>query len=245
VSDGMDRAGGRLVVAAAVLGLGVALAGVAIGGFLFASRSRAETVQVVGSASQAFRSDVAKWRVVLARRTPEDGLSRGYGEIGRDLERFRTALAAEGVDSSAISVQPVNAQPLWGPQGMREGYNLVQSLYVVSQDPAALERLALNPGELLSGGAVLESSQLEYYYSGIGDLKRSLLAAATEDARRRASEIAGAAEGGSLGRMVSGRAGVFQITEPYSTDVASYGIHSTATKDKEISVTVHAVFRLD
>lgn len=245
MSNGRDRTGTRLVVAAAVLGVGVALAGVAVGGFLYASRSRAETVQVVGSASQSFRSDVAKWRVVLARRAPEDGLSEGYGEIRRDLDRFRAALRAEGVDSAAVAVQPVNAQPMWGPEGRREGYNLVQSLYVVSEDPTSLERLALNPGDLLTGSAVLESSQLEYYYSGIGELKRSLLAAATEDARRRAAEIAGASAGGTLGRMISARAGVFQITEPYSTDVQSYGIHSTATKDKEISVTVHASFRLD
>lgn len=45
--------------------------------------------------------------------------------------------------------------------------------------------------------------------------------------------------------MVSARADVLQITGPYSTEVAGYGIHSTATRDKEISVTVHATFRAD
>jgi hypothetical protein len=45
--------------------------------------------------------------------------------------------------------------------------------------------------------------------------------------------------------MISGRAGVFQINEPYSTDVAASGMYSTSTKAKEISVIVHAVFEAD
>ena len=98
---------------------------------------------------------------------------------------------------------------------------------------------------LLQDGAVLQASQLEYYYSGIAEMKHSLLAKATADARLRAEEIAGASGGGRLGRMRSARAGVFQITEPFSTDVAAYGIHATNTREKEISVTVHATFEME
>ncbi|MCL7972923.1 MAG: SIMPL domain-containing protein, partial [marine benthic group bacterium] len=42
--------------------------------------------------------------------------------------------------------------------------------------------------------------------------------------------------------IASARAGVFQITEPFSTDVAAYGIYDTSSRKKEIRVTVHAVF---
>jgi hypothetical protein len=37
---------------------------------------------------------------------------------------------------------------------------------------------------------------------------------------------------------------VFQITEPYSTDVSDYGIYSTATRRKNVTVTVTASFSL-
>jgi hypothetical protein len=37
---------------------------------------------------------------------------------------------------------------------------------------------------------------------------------------------------------------VFQITEPYSTEVSGFGVHNTATRQKEITVTVHASFAL-
>ena len=235
---------GRLVTAAGILGAALVVGAVAFGIFFYQARTRGETIQVVGSASERFTSDVAKWRVTLARQVPEGGLSDGYERIRQDVERFVERVVAAGVDRSAIAVQPVNAQPQWGPNG-RDGYNLVQPLYVVWEDPSALETLALNPGALLEGGVAMEGSQLEYYYSRIADLKHALLSKATEDARARAAEIATGSGNGGLGRMVSARAGVFQITEPLSTEVAGYGIHSTGTREKEISVTVHATFRAD
>ena len=236
---------GRLVLPAAILGLGILLGAVAFGLFFRASRERADPIQVVGSASERFHSDIAKWRVVLARRVSGDELSAGYAAIRADLDHLTGRIVDAGIDPGAISIQPVNAQPIWGPEGRQNGYDLVQSIYVVWNEPELLEALALNPGMLLQDGAVLQASQLEYYYSGIAEMKHSLLAKATADARLRAEEIAGASGGGRLGRMRSARAGVFQITEPFSTDVAAYGIHATNTREKEISVTVHATFEME
>ncbi|HQB98599.1 MAG TPA: SIMPL domain-containing protein, partial [Candidatus Cloacimonadota bacterium] len=61
-----------------------------------------------------------------------------------------------------------------------------------------------------------QNSRLEYLYTKLPDLKKELLAAATEDALARAKEISGSANS-KLGKMREARAGVFQITEPFST----------------------------
>ena len=45
--------------------------------------------------------------------------------------------------------------------------------------------------------------------------------------------------------IASARSGVFQITEPFSTEMADYGVHNTSTRSKEITVTVHATFEVD
>jgi hypothetical protein len=42
--------------------------------------------------------------------------------------------------------------------------------------------------------------------------------------------------------MISAKAGVFQIIEPYSTEVESYGMYNTSSRKKDITVTVHAQF---
>jgi uncharacterized protein len=64
-----------------------------------------------------------------------------------------------------------------------------------------------------------------------------------EPAKRRAEEIVGST-GGKVGGVTSARAGVFQITEPFSTEVSSFGVHNTSTRRKEITVTVHSAFRI-
>ncbi|HET6568341.1 MAG TPA: SIMPL domain-containing protein [Rhodothermales bacterium] len=239
------RSSRLLLWASGILALGFLLSALIFGLFFYNARSETQTIAVVGSATERFHSDIAKWRLMLSRPASETGLSAGYAGIAQDLAQLKAQLHSAGIADSSISVQPVNAQPRWGPNGVREGYNLMQSLFVISPQPEVLEQLALNPGGLLREGAVLESSQLEYYYSQVAELKRSLLKKATEDAQRRASEIASAGQNTGVGAMLSARAGVFQITEPYSTEVSGMGMYSTATKEKEISVTVHATFAVD
>jgi len=64
-----------------------------------------------------------------------------------------------------------------------------------------------------------------------------------KDAVARAHEIAGSGNT-KLGKLREARAGVFQITEPYSTEVSDYGIYNTSTRSKSISVTLTAIFKL-
>lgn len=232
------------VLPSLVLGVAIVLAAIAFGLFHYRSRGERDTIQVTGAATEGFESDILKWRIVLSRQVPTDGLVEGYAGIAADLDRVLQRLGASGVAREDVGIQPVNAMPNFDQYGNRVGYNLQQSLFVISSDMQQLEALALNPADLVSGGVVIESSQLEYFYSGIDSLKHELLSKATADAKVRAQEIAGGS-GLSIDRIASARAGVFQITEPYSTEVADYGIHDTSTKKKEITVTVHATFVTD
>ncbi len=236
----MDRA----LAAAATLAVGLVLAALVFGMFFYHARSTRDTVQVTGAATQQFEADVAKWRLSLSHSTSLDGLAAGYETMSGSVAQLRTQLQALGVADSAITVQPPMASHRSDQFGQPTGYDVHQSLYVVSSSVDALEGLALNPGRLELGQAVLQGSGIEYYYDDLATLKHSLLAAATADARRRAEEIV-EGSGTGIGKMVAARAGVFQITEPYSTDVADFGMHNTATRRQQITVTVHATFTLD
>lgn len=232
----MDRA------ASLVLGLFLLLAATVFGLFHFRSRDQRETISVTGAATERFESDVVKWSITMSRQVPTEGFGSGYALLREDLGRIRGLLREAGIPDQAVGVQPVNAMPTWDQFGTRTGYNLEQSVYVVAEDGGqAVETLALDPTPLVEAGIVLSSSRLEFFYSKIDELKHSLLSAATADAMRRAGEIAGAA-GQSVDEIVSARAGVFQITEPYSTEVSDYGVHNTAARIKDITVTVHATF---
>lgn len=235
----MDR------LAALVLGLFILLGATVFGLFHFQSRSARDTISVTGAASERFESDVVKWSITMSRQVSAEEFSSGYALIRTDLASVRRVLTGAGIPAETIGVQPVNAMPTWDQFGQRSGYNLEQSVYVIAQDGGqAIEALALDPTPLIDEGVVISSSRLEYFYSKIDELKHTLLSAATTDAVRRAGEIAGAA-GQSVGDIVSARAGVFQITEPFSTEVSDYGMHNTAVRAKDITVTVHATFATD
>ena len=243
MGDNSSVRSSRLVAASAILALGL-IGGAIAFGLLFKSSRTTRSVQVTGAATRAFESDIAKWRLTLSLPVAGNDLTGGYSELTRDVALLTERLRAAGVPDSAINLQPVSSQPQWNRDGERSGYILQQPLFVVSSDVAAIERLALAPGTVLPAGIGLESSQLEYFYSGIAELKHSLLADATRDAQTRAQEIVGSTDG-SLGSIAEERAGVFQITEPLSTETSGGGMHSTATRKKEITVTVHARFLLE
>jgi hypothetical protein len=225
---------------ALVLGAALFLSSCVLGWAFVAGRAPDGVVRVVGAATVPFTSDVAKWRVQLVRTVPAGDEATGYARLSDDRLRFLSALEAAGVPAGDISVQPVTTSPTYNREGQVSGTQLRQPVLVVSDSIDAVESVALDPGDLIQSGLGLEGSQVEYFYEGIAELKRDLLARASEDARARAGEITG----GELGAVIEARAGVFQIRELYSTEVQGYGVHNTGTRDKEITVTVHATYRL-
>ena len=228
------------LAAALILSAGLVLAS-GILGFSFVRGRRAPgTIQVVGAATVPFTSDVVKWRVTLERHTALGGEVQAYRLLAGDRERFLAAVRAAAVPAEDVAVQPVTTGATWNRDGVQTGVDLRQSFLVVSHDVDAVEALALDPGALLQNGLALEGSSLEYFFEDMATLKHSLLRQAREDAQGRAQEIAG----DGLGRLLEARAGVFQIREPYSTEVEGYGMYSTAPRAKEMTVTVHAAFQL-
>nr|MDK2850976.1 uncharacterized protein [Candidatus Cloacimonadota bacterium] len=225
--------------------LGVAfLIGISIFAMAFWQSRRPETsLRVVGYASKLFESDLVKWNVSLQKNVSAAELSRGYRDMNSDIMAFKSYLIEQGLAEKDISIQPASSYQRFDNNGNMTGYNINQSIFVLSQELDLVEDLALNSDFFADRSIVLNNSRLEYLYTKLPVLKKELLAAATEDALARAFEIASSA-GTGLGKLREARAGVFQITEPYSTDVSDYGIYNTSTRQKSISVTLTGYFGL-
>lgn len=238
--------GSEAGAAALILGLCAIVAATVFGLFFQSARAERHTIQVTGAATERFESDVVKWSMTISRQVPTDMLASGYSGIAEDRRKVVARLVEAGVAEDGVGFQPISANPRWDQYGNQTGFEVSQGLYVVAEDGGrALEELALDPASLAEQGVVLQFSSLQYFYSKIDELKHRLLSRATEDARRRADEIATGSGGLRVDRVTSARAGVFQITEPYSTEVSDYGVHNTMTRTKEITVTVHATFGVD
>jgi hypothetical protein len=211
------------------------------GNYFYRSRVQDKTIRVVGAATKRFESDIVKWRISVGRQTGLADASAGYSDTRKAFDSLMAKLKAASISEKEVSVQPINRNPVYDNNGNQTGYGFTQSVYVISSDLATIEGLALNPDEMFQKGVALQSSSLEYYFSKLPDIKKELLAEATRDAKQRAVEIA-KNSGSGIGSMRSARAGVFQITEPYSTEVSDYGIYNTSTRQKDVTVTVTAEF---
>ena len=233
------------ILAVVILGVSLILSALIFGIYFYQSRLPEKTIRVVGAATKRFDSDIIKWRITIMRSTGPIGMKEGYSLIGNDLKVITAYFKANGLSEREITIQPVNANPVYGQNGggSPSGYTIQQSVFVSSKAISRIEAMALNPKELFNSGVLIQSSSLEYYCSGLSEIKKQLLAAATTDARSRAEKIA-SSSGDRVGKISAARVGVFQITEPYSTEVADYGIYNTATKAKDITVTMNVTFNL-
>lgn len=221
------------------------------GSYFLQSRKVDQGLRVTGYANKLFESDLVKWSLTVQKNAGTDSLGNTgsgslkdtYTSVARDVGEFTANLAAQGLKAKDINVQPPTSSAQTDSYGNLTGYTVSQSIYVLSSDIPKVEKIALDPGFFAERGMLLQNSSLEYLYSKLPDLKKKLIAEATADALARAKEITNSAKS-RLGKLTSARAGVFQITEPYSTDVSDYGYYSTSTRSKSISVTVAAEFEL-
>jgi len=166
-----------------------------------------------------------------------------YTTLNKDVNEFKNLLLAKGIAEKDIDIQPPTSSPVYDNSGNITGYNVNQTLYILSKDIPTVESIALDPQFFAQRSIILMQSNLDYLYSKLPDLKKEMIGAATEDAYARAKEISSASKT-HLGKLIYARTGVFQITEPYSTEVSDYGFYRTNTRTKSISVTVTADFRL-
>lgn len=229
---------------AIILGAGLVVAALVFGMFFYAARKSDDTIRVVGYATEEFEADIVKWSFNLSVMVPLDGLESGYERINDQLHTFQSLWSGKEIPVKEMNIQPVQVQKQYGEYGRIVGHILQQNVYVISEAVDAVEQVAVNPVEFTRRGLAFEYSNIEYFSSTLPEIKKQLLAEATRNARERAEEIIGATEN-RIKKILSARAGVFQITEPYSTDVAGYGIHTTSTRKKTIKVTVSAAFAIE
>lgn len=226
-----------------ILGAALVIAAFVFGMFFYMSRAQDRTIRTTGLATQSLESDVIKWRITLTRTAAASAMRTGYTQVKEDLQSLLHQLEQAGVKQEDISIQPVNPQAVYSGTGVISNYQIQQPLFIASSNVGAVETVALNPASIVERGGILQFSSIEYFSTRLPELKRALLGEATEDAKRRAEGIA-QVSGLKVGRLMSARAGVFQITEPYSAEVGGMGMYNTSTKKKDVSVTVNAVYEV-
>lgn len=205
------------LVAAVVLGVGIAVAGWFVGDGFLEGRRGDRFVTVKGLAERAVTADLAVWPLRFVA-TGND-LAAVQRKIVGDTDLVRDFLASNGFPPEAFesqSLQVVDRLAQQYQQGQVESrFIIAQTITLRSGDVDRVAGLAGRLGELVAAGLVLSDENQwnagpTYVFTGLNDLKPAMIAEATASARTGAEQFA-ADSGSRVGGIRRASQGVFQI----------------------------------
>ncbi|MEA4847459.1 MAG: SIMPL domain-containing protein [Clostridiaceae bacterium] len=205
------------------------------------------SITVTGSAKQQIKSDLIEWTGSFSCQA--ELMPDAYARLKADSEKVKNYLKGKGIKVEDMVFSSIDTNPVYemNYNGMYTNkiiaYRLNQRVQLSSPDVDKLSQVAREATELINEGIEFQSYPPQYYYTKIADLKVSMLAEATKDAKNRAEQIS-QNTGSNIGALKSAKMGVFQITPLYSTEVADYGINDTSSLEKEITAVVTCTFEM-
>ena len=202
------------------------------------------TINVTGNAIKDFDADLVKWRATYSRS--DFDLKAASEALKNDQTIVKNFLISQGIQSKEIVFEAVNISKdiSYGTDSngnsisQFNGYVLSQDVTIESKDLDRIEKASREISNLISQGIALSSSNPNYYYSKLEDLKLELIAKASENAKQRAENIA-TNSGNKLGHLLKADLGVFQITGKNDNEDYSYGgAFNTTSRQKTANITV-------
>lgn len=238
-------------IAAIIFAIAIVLAAYIIGNSYVKRATPPGVISVTGSGSEDFISDLIVWEATFSQTNVN--LQTAYERLNENKETVRKYLLSKGIKEDNIvfnSVQTIEQTEAQYENGnyvgnVFKGYQLIQPIKIESKEVAQVEEVSREITELLEKGVQLNSIPPRYYYTKLTDLKIKMIAAATEDARLRAENIA-QNSGSNLGDLRSADLGVFQIVGQNSGEDFTWGgAYNTVDKKKTASVTMRLEFEID
>lgn len=210
-----------------------------------------DIISVTGLGSKDFSADLIVWEASYSGFS--SSLKQASSEIDSTRAVVRKYLISKGIDAKELVFSAVEIDKqfhTWYDENNKyhsefAGYRLDQTVTVESHEVEKVEQVSREVTELISQGIEVQSNSPEYYYTKLAELKIEMVAAATEDARIRAEQIAKNSSA-SLGDLRYAQMGVFQITAQNSSEDYSWGgSFNTKSKHKTASITMKLQFGVD
>ena len=201
------------ILPAAIVALGIALAGVMVyfGVHEFANKDRAVTVK--GLSTREVKSDYVVWP--LSFSVDGNDLKQLHQATAETTEMVKAFLRSKGFTDVEMSMGDMNINNNWAGYYERRPeyrYSINATLVISTKD---VDKVINNQGcqsELLAKGVVLNSYQwnISYQYNGLNELKPEMIEEATMNARAVAQKFADDSRS-RLGGIRSASQGQFSI----------------------------------
>lgn len=235
------------IIVAVILVIGVITSSVILVNGVVKVKSATTNITVTGSAKQQITSDLIVWSGNFNAQSPD--LQSAYSKLEVSRNKVSDYLVKQGIEADDFVFSSINttvnyAMNEYGDYTNEvDDYDLSQTVTISSGDIDKITEISRNATELLNEDVAFQSDPPQYFYTKLADLKVTMLAEATKDAKKRAEMIAENA-GNKLGDLKYADMGVMQITPLYSNDIDDYGINDTSSLEKEITAVVHCQFEI-
>lgn len=214
------------------------------------SRSN-DIINVTGLGKKDFKSDLIVWSGSFSQR--KFNLKDSYESLKQDRENIKEYLTSKGINKKEILFSSVDIEKVFNYSYDKNGnsnseflgYRLTQQVEIESKEVDKIESIAREITELINIGVKFYSSNPQYYYTQLSELKIEMIASATNDARLRAEKIAENA-GAEIGDLRYSQMGIFQIIGQNSNENYSWGgTFNTSSKMKTATITMKLQFGIE
>ncbi len=201
------------------IGVGITVAGFAIGHGIYASRTADRAVSVRGLAEREVDADLAIWPIAF--KDAGNDLALLQSSVDAKRETISQFLESEGfskneISYSATKINDVQAEMYGNAQTAAKFRYVAQAAVTLrSHNVAGVKKSIERSGLLIAKGvAVAESweSRTQFLFTGLNKIKPGMIEEATKSAREAAEKFA-SDSGSKVGKIKSASQGLFEVTD--------------------------------
>jgi uncharacterized protein len=206
------------LMAAAVIGAGIAASGYLVGKGLTGFRGDFRTITVKGLAEKSVEADFAMWNVSFRRAGTE--FAQVQQQLVSDRDKVLAFLKARGFTEAELEVRPLNVKDLLAREFAQNNqpfrFNGTGQVVVKTKRVAKVEKATLALDPLIQSGIQIAGegdgpAGPRYFLQGFNALKGELLSEATKSAREQATKFAAEA-GATLGTLRNANQGAIRLS---------------------------------
>jgi uncharacterized protein len=241
-----------MTILGVLLAIGMSSAAFILGVQAKKAASGQQSITVKGLAVKDVQADNAEWTVTISVTEPT--FAEALAKLRAERPALDAFLTKEGLDKSgwqeggeSVTAHMVTIYlPQGGTKTEQQGYDASQAITVTTKDLAKIETANKDFLALQAEGRPVMAGSPLYLVSNLEGIKMSLIAAATENAKKRAEEFV-KQDKVKVGVMRSASQGAFYILAPGGdADTDDYGgTYDKTTIKKLAKVVVTIVYNIE
>ena len=228
-----DQQNRRWLGSAAILAVGLIFGGYLLGNGLLRAHEADRSVTVRGLAEREVTADLATW--TLSYSATATNLPDAQASVDRDTKSIRSFFKEVGFPDDSLQPTAVNVSQ-YTNNGVPQ-FTVRQRMTLRSNDIKRAQDAVKRQFELVRRGVVLEEgSGMSYTFTKLNDIKPTMVAEATKDARAAAQQFAKDSQT-SVGGIKQATQGYFSI-EARDGDGGGWGVSDTPYKKVRVVTTI-------